>query len=394
MSKLSLLTRAGNVLSKEIGGAAKRLENMSLAKPASVKLVPKAIKIDAPVVIHPTKQISRYEPYLTDSYPEINPITGVFTHTGSVGPKNITIMSMPNDRGNLRFMVDGNFYKGARKTPREEVVNELQQMHNNYMETLPPIGKELYIHKDVAPDVSRAMSGYDYLVKLQEADPYISPSFTTAVKQHTANDVANFYMSPQYQQRFNERVGAIIPVDEVAGKWNMFKRDLNALQNEYLASPVIDRAELHGNSHILADDAGYVMSLNAAPEKLDYSHLLYTPTHEFGHFMYGSAKPGFASIKEANAKLIGDPKTQLLEDVPADNPAVIIMSDHDELRQRMIPAVKEMFQNKWTPEQAFEKSKALKLGEVNRVFKKPYIISLLGGLLGTVPVISTINSEE
>ena len=37
MSKLNLLTKAEKILSKEIGGAAKRLENMSLAKPAPVK---------------------------------------------------------------------------------------------------------------------------------------------------------------------------------------------------------------------------------------------------------------------------------------------------------------------------------------------------------------------
>lgn len=303
-------------------------------------------------------------------------------------------MSVSRDKGNVQFLIDGDLYKGARKTPKEEVVNELQQMHNNYMETLSPIGKQLYIHKDVAPNVTDARTGQEYILRLQEADPYISPSFTTAVKQHTANNIANFYMSPEYQQRFNERVGTIVPASEVPGKWSMFKKDLNALQDQYLATPVIDRVELHGNSHILADDAGYVMSLNAAPEKLDYSHLFYTPTHEFGHFMYGSAKPGFASIKEVNAQLMGNPITQLKKDIPADNPAVIIMSDHDELRQRMIPAVKEMFENKWTPEQAFDNSKALKLGEVKRVFKKPYIISLLGGLLGTVPIISTINNNN
>ena len=55
--------------------------------------------------------------------------------------------------------------------------------------------------------------------------------------------------------------------------------------------------------------------------------------------------------------------------------------NNNELRQRIIPIVKEMYDNNWTAEEAYELSANLKRDDIKDIFTKDYIIDLLKNIL-------------
>jgi hypothetical protein len=50
-----------------------------------------------------------------------------------------------------------------------------------------------------------------------------------------------------------------------------------------------------------------------------------------------------------------------------------------------------MFENGWTIEETFSKSKALEQSDLKNIFTKDYILKLLGGMLTTTPLIASKN---
>lgn len=59
----------------------------------------------------------------------------------------------------------------------------------------------------------------------------------------------------------------------------------------------------------------------------------------------------------------------------------LYFTDDNELRQRIIPIIKEMYNNKWTAEEAYELSENLKKDDIRDIFTKDYIIDLLNNIL-------------
>ena len=55
-----------------------------------------------------------------------------------------------------------------------------------------------------------------------------------------------------------------------------------------------------------------------------------------------------------------------------------IETNNNELRQRIIPIIKEMYDNNWTAEEAYKLSENLKKDDI---FTKDYIINLLKNIL-------------
>ena len=121
------------------------------------------------------------------------------------------------------------------------------------------------------------------------------------------------------------------------------------------------------------------LNINMSEEKLNDYHINNVIMHEFGHRQYNQQE--FVFIKYLNELVIGSPglyiknnQTLGIEDYP-------YFTNDNELRQRIIPIVKEMYDNNWTAEEAYELSANLKRDDIKDIFIKDYIIDLLNNIL-------------
>lgn len=121
------------------------------------------------------------------------------------------------------------------------------------------------------------------------------------------------------------------------------------------------------------------LNVNMSEEKLNDSHINNVIMHEFGHRQYNQQE--FVFIKYLNELVIGSPglyiknnQTLGIEDYP-------YFTNDNELRQRIIPIVKEMYDNDWTAENAYELSENLRMDDIKDIFTKDYIIDLLNNIL-------------
>ena len=127
------------------------------------------------------------------------------------------------------------------------------------------------------------------------------------------------------------------------------------------------------------DSTMIALNINMSEEKLNDSHINNVIMHEFGHRQYNQQE--FVFIKYLNELTIGSPglyiknnQTLGIEDYP-------YFTNDNELRQRIIPIVKEMYDNDWTAEEAYELSANLKRDDIKDIFIKDYIIDLLNNIL-------------
>lgn len=127
------------------------------------------------------------------------------------------------------------------------------------------------------------------------------------------------------------------------------------------------------------DSTMIALNINMSEEKLNDSHINNVIMHEFGHRQYNQQE--FVFIKYLNELVIGSPglyiknnQTLGMEDYP-------YFTNDNELRQRIIPIVKEMYDNDWTAEDAYELSENLRMDDIKDIFTKDYIIDLLNNIL-------------
>lgn len=97
----------------------------------------------------------------------------------------------------------------------------------------------------------------------------------------------------------------------------------------------------------------------------------YNSIYEFSCKQY--KEKAFRLISELNKRAIG-PSGLFIK-----NNSILDNIDSNEFRHKLIPAIKEMYDNKWTEEETYELSK--NLSELKNVFTKDYIINLLKNIL-------------
>lgn len=120
------------------------------------------------------------------------------------------------------------------------------------------------------------------------------------------------------------------------------------------------------------------LNVNMNREKLNDSHINNVIMHEFGHRQYN--QPEFTLIKYLNEIVIGSPASYI-KDNSLGQEDHVYFTDDNELRQRIIPIIKEMYDNNWTSEDAYNLSENLKMDDIKDIFDKEYILYLLENIL-------------
>lgn len=120
-----------------------------------------------------------------------------------------------------------------------------------------------------------------------------------------------------------------------------------------------------------------MIALNINIDKIqsNESHIENIVMHEFGHRQCKT--PEFNIINYLNNKVLKSPSPICLEN----ELDYKYFSDKDEIRQRIIPVVKEMIDNKWTLEQTYYLSQNLKQDDLYSLYSKQTLIYWLDNIL-------------
>lgn len=121
-----------------------------------------------------------------------------------------------------------------------------------------------------------------------------------------------------------------------------------------------------------------MIALNINMKNLNDSHINNIIMHEFGHRQYDL--PEFTIIKVINKNTFKDIKDNVIDESLIKEDLKYFTNDN-ELRQRIIPIIKEMHDNNWTSNETYELSINLNNDDIKSIFKKEYIVYLLKNIL-------------
>lgn len=119
------------------------------------------------------------------------------------------------------------------------------------------------------------------------------------------------------------------------------------------------------------------LNVNLSLDKMNDSHINNVIMHEFGHRQYNQKE--FELVIKLNKIIIDDPSKHIKDSLSEND--YKYFTDDNELRQRIIPIIKEMYDNNWTVEETYETSNNLAIDDIKDIFTKEYIITLINKLL-------------
>lgn len=185
-------------------------------------------------------------------------------------------------------------------------------------------------------------------------------------------EIEKFYYSEFWEDRFKKRL------EEENLEYNPIELDIiqgtTTLLREDTKFKLFDENQ---NSNGQSDNGTMIaLNINMSKEKLNDSHINNIIMHEFGHRQYNQET--FKLIRYLNGKLLNKAK---ITDSTLSEEDIKYFTDHNELRQRIIPLIKEMYDNNWSLEETYELSENLKRDDIKDIFTKEYIIDLLENIL-------------
>lgn len=121
------------------------------------------------------------------------------------------------------------------------------------------------------------------------------------------------------------------------------------------------------------------LNVNLDPNELTDSHIKNVIMHEFGHRQYN--QKGFNLIVELNKRIIGSAGLFIKDNQVLSKEDYKYFTDHNEIRQRIIPVVKEMYDNGWSIAETYNKSKNLEIDDIKDIYTREYILKLLDNIL-------------
>ena len=180
------------------------------------------------------------------------------------------------------------------------------------------------------------------------------------------------------------------------GFWE--KRFKRRLKEEGLGFSVIELDIIQGATSELRDDTKFklfdedqvqngisnketmiALNVNLDDNEMNDSHINNVIMHEFGHRQYNQA--AFQIVIDLNKEIIGTPGLYIKDNETLTEKDYPYFTDDNELRQRIVPIIKEMYDNNWTAEDTYNLSENLKIDDIKTIFGKEYIIHLLENIL-------------
>ena len=191
-------------------------------------------------------------------------------------------------------------------------------------------------------------------------------NFTENRLYEILEDIEKFYYSDFWIKRYKQRLQEIeldfdpIILDIIQGTTTCIKED-NVFKT-------FDK----DSSYRGISNSGTMIALNS---HIDQDRLRNTIMHEFGHRQYN--QKSFSEIVKLNSILIKSPSPiGLKSDLD-----LKYFTDKNEIRQRIIPIVKEMYDNNWTALEAYNNSSNLQNDDIIEIYDKDTILYWLDNIL-------------
>lgn len=189
---------------------------------------------------------------------------------------------------------------------------------------------------------------------------------------NSLKEIERFYYSDFWENRFKQRlkeekiVYNPIELDIIQGTTTILRENTKfKLFNEESTSEGISNKDT-------------MIALNINMKDLNDSHINTIIMHEFGHRQYNQET--FVLIRKLNSRICYLASSNVIDNTLSEEDKQYFTNDN-ELRQRIIPIIKEMYDNNWAAEEAYELSENLKKDDIKDIFTKEYIIDLLNNIL-------------
>ena len=182
--------------------------------------------------------------------------------------------------------------------------------------------------------------------------------------------VEQFYYSDFWINRFRRRLQEEgleynpIELDRILGATTSIKDD-NVFK---LFDDVISKKGISKRETI-------ALNINMNREQSNDSHIENVIMHEFGHRQYNQSE--FHIVEYLNNKILKSPSPMGLES----ELDYQYFTNKNEIRQRIIPLVKEMYDNNMTPEEMYYLSPNLRQDSLFNIYSKVEIIYWLNNIL-------------
>lgn len=188
-------------------------------------------------------------------------------------------------------------------------------------------------------------------------------------------EIERFFYTEFWENRFKRRLKeeglgfSVIELDIIQGTVSELRDDTKfKLFNE---DPVQNGISNHGTM--------IALNVNLDDNEMNDAHINNVIMHEFGHRQYNQAS--FQIIIDLNKEIIGSPGLHIKEGEILTEKDYPYFTDDNELRQRIIPIIKQMYDNNWTSEETYDQSHDLFIDDIKNIFTKEYIIYLIQNLL-------------
>lgn len=182
--------------------------------------------------------------------------------------------------------------------------------------------------------------------------------------------VERFYYSDFWANRFRRRLQEEgleydpIELDRILGATTSIKDDnVFKLFDDVTSKKGISKRET------------IALNINMNREQSNDSHIENVIMHEFGHRQYNQSE--FHVIEYLNDKILKSPSPMGLES----ELDYQYFTNKNEIRQRIIPLVKEMYDNNMTPEEMYYLSPNLRQDSLFNIYSKVEIIYWLNNIL-------------
>ena len=183
-------------------------------------------------------------------------------------------------------------------------------------------------------------------------------------------DIEQFYYSDFWINRFRKRLQEEgleydpIELDRILGATTSIKDD-----NVFKLFDDVTSKKGISNRETIA------LNINMNREQSNDSHIENVIMHEFGHRQYNQSE--FRIVEYLNDKILKSPSPIGLES----ELDYQYFTNKNEIRQRIIPLVKEMYDNNMTPDEMYYLSPNLKQDSLFNIYSKVEIIYWLNNIL-------------
>lgn len=188
-------------------------------------------------------------------------------------------------------------------------------------------------------------------------------------------EIERFYYSKFWEDRFIKRLEEEnlpywpIELDRIQGITTCLREDtiFKLYDADFSQNGVSNKGTMIG------------LNTNLDSDEINDSHINNVIMHEFGHRQYNQS--AFNIVKDLNKKVIGTAGLHIKNSESLTESDYPYFTNDNELRQRIIPIIKEMYDNGWSLEQTYELSNNLKIDDIKDIFTKEFLITLIKNLL-------------